>query len=175
MNRKFYRCCIQLNRRLFFTIWYDNDYSGFHLTEGGLIPAFDCLSELNKYAAEIGIRLYEGYDYITYDFDVVVEWLKAPKGKTIKCSEFLNLYNRAGDFRNALAEQNLDILDKSYPVILEKLFWGCNNPSVTPPGKKFTPVWSKAQVREMRRAMRESLLVFEKNLYLMSCESKTLS
>jgi|JI7StandDraft_1071085.scaffolds.fasta_scaffold20345_5 hypothetical protein len=164
MNRRFFSYGLQISGRIVYTIWYDNDYSGFQLTQSGLILAFGNLLDINKYAAEVNIELVEMDECITHDFDVIDEWLKAPKGKTVKCSEFLNLYNLAGDFRNSLAERNLDIEDKSYPDLLEKLFWGCNNQAVTPAGKKFTPIWTKAEVRALRRVMRESLLVFNKNL-----------
>ncbi len=162
MERKYCRCDLQINNRILHTIWYDNDYSGFHLTESGSIAAFDSIAELDKYAAEMNVQLKKSSR--TYNFDAIAKWLKDPKGKTVLCSEFLDLYNLAGDFRNSLAERNLDVEDKSYPNLLVKLFWGCNLTAVTPPCKKFKPVWSKAEVRELRRAMRESLLVFNSNL-----------
>lgn len=135
MDCRFFSYGLQVSGRMVYTIWYDNDYSGFHLTNSGLILAFGNLADLNKYAAEVNIKFERMNGCITYDFDGIAEWLKAPKGKTVKCNQFLDLYNLAGDYRNSLAKRNLDIEDKSYPKLLEKLFWGCNLAPVTPPGK----------------------------------------
>lgn len=162
MERDFFICPIQINRKVVYTINYQNDFSGFHLTPDGSIAAFTSISKLDEYAAQMKITHLRCLE--TYNLDIAFDWLKSPKGKSIECSKFIDVWNLSGDYRNAVAQKNMDSEDKSHAELYQKLFWGCNLPAVTPAGKKFRPVWTKAEVRELKRVMRESLSIFEQHL-----------
>ena len=58
------------------------------------------------------------------------------------CKQILGLINLMSDF-------GFDTKKLIKDSIYEKLFWGCNLPSVTPKDKYFEPIWEKVEIQEM--------------------------
>ncbi len=165
MVRKYFLHPILINGEVVTAVWFDNDYSGFHLTPTKTIPAFRSAAEATALAMELGAKMpIDSIELL--DVDTCAAWIAKPVARGVNCSDFLYLYNAAGDFRNSLANANLDLGDKTHLKITEKLFWGCNLPSMTPPGKSWTPVWTKKELKELRIMMRESVNIFQKHLSL---------
>jgi hypothetical protein len=163
MERSYYRCSIRLNGRDVLIICYDNDFSGIVLSNGIMIPAFKFDHDLETYARTQNLVVMQGQG-VKYDLDLVSSWLTKPRHRTIACSTFLDTYNLAGDYRNSVASRNLDIEDKAHAQLLAKLFWGCNLPSVTPAGKRFLPVWTKEEVKELQTIIQESYSLLRNHL-----------
>lgn len=78
--------------------------------------------------------------------------------KTTTCSALLNGWNFLEDIaRTVDAPKNLRIYTKKGPLfkMYEKLFYGNNLGSVTPKGKEYSPIWTEAELRAFRPALRE--------------------
>ncbi len=154
---------ILLDDRIVYAIWFDGDYSGFNLTQSGEIAAFPSEAA----AREFAIVLAKGLPIETTDLlnlDVCKKWMAKPSARSVNCSAFLRAYDAASDYRNSIARANLDLGDKSHLRVLDKLFWGCNLPAVTPKGKSYIPIWTKKEVKELRTMLEECIAVFEAKL-----------
>lgn len=154
---------ILLNGQIFYAIWFDDGYSKFRLISSGEILAFRSEVEAEKSAGKFRKGLPIGRKQLL-DLDACKKWVSKPSADSVDCDAFLSAYNAAGDYRNAAARANLDIGDKKYLQITDKLFWGCNLPSVTPKGKSYSPIWTKEEVKELRTMLEESIAIFESKL-----------
>jgi hypothetical protein len=87
---------------------------------------------------------------IWYDFDAIARWCGTPDVTAIDCDKFLGAWNLLADlgvgpnsiFRGA---------DRRATPIYDKLFFGNNLPSVTPPDQSYVPAWSDEEVVELTR------------------------
>lgn len=73
-----------------------------------------------------------------FDYDKVIENVK---NDIVICDQILGIINLMGDF--GFDTKKL-INDKIY----QKLFWGCNLPSVTPENKYYEPIWEKERYKK---------------------------
>ena len=62
----------------------------------------------------------------------------------MECSAFLNAWNFFDDLAglHTGVDSEYTRLSRAAATCYDKLFWGNNLPSVTPPGERFEPTWS---------------------------------
>jgi len=141
-------------------IWFSNDEDGLVTSDGG-IARFDDLEALRSYAAGLGIAI-EDQEPTSYNLDFLVRWLNHPR-KKIDVKAFLNIWNLFMDV-SASVGGSFNADSERTEHIYAKLFWGNNLPSVTPRGKRYTPVWRAHEVRLIRRTLGHGLELMRQSL-----------
>jgi hypothetical protein len=64
----------------------------------------------------------------------------------LKGWNFIEDMGRTFNLKKEMKRLRSKLLDKAY----EKIFYGCNLPSVTPNGKSYSPLWSTAEIKALR-------------------------
>jgi hypothetical protein len=131
------RCRLDGVERFF--IWYSDECDGVLLSSPKQIALFPCLPELERYAADQNIEL-DAEAAAIYDFDRLAQWLVHPTSETPDCHFLLNAWNMLGDIAYSVGVSVAEPSEAN--TVYDKLFWGCNLPSATPPGMQFEPNWS---------------------------------
>jgi hypothetical protein len=137
-------------------IWYGDETDGVLLFGSDRIAVFTSRSELEQYAEEQGFRLEAEVDTV-YDFDVLSRWLPQATPETVDCEFLLNMWNMLCDIANSLGDP-LQEPDAAM-CIYDKLFRGCNLPSMTPHGEHFEPSWSVDEIGVMSDVLWRGLSV----------------
>jgi len=148
-NRLYSLCELQFQGPRVFFLWFTNDQDGVEQTASGSILTFPDQDAALRYAHSHLLDL-EVEPPIKYDFDAIARWCDTPEVTAIDCDKFLGASNLLADlgvgpdsiFRGA---------DRRATRIYDKLFFGNNLPSVTPPGHSYVPAWSEQDVVELRR------------------------
>jgi len=101
-----------------------------------------------------------------YDFDQLREWCIGAEASGVDCPALLNAWNFFDDLARLHddAESDYAKLSRGAETSYDKLFWGNNLPSMTPPGESFTPVWSAEELEDIRRVMEAGLKLVEAEL-----------
>lgn len=122
-----------------FFVWYSGESDGVLLSSPDRISVFPTMLELERYAARQNLKL-ETESAPLYDCDRLARWLAEPSRERPDCPFLLDMWNMFNDVACSLGDSLAEPsgADKVY----DKLFWGCNLPVVTPPGKHFEPCWS---------------------------------
>jgi len=110
------------------------------------------------------------YSEINFDkFWTALKNIRTERASSIKtCSVLLNGWNfledmgRTFDLKKDIKKLRSKLLNKTY----EKLFYGCNLPSVTPEGKSYSPLWLKEEIASMRAEFRAIWTTFRKQGYI---------
>jgi hypothetical protein len=85
-----------------------------------------------------------------YDFDVIEAWCKSTDD-TVDCPTLLNAWNLLGDLPGV--GKLYASADARSDAIYEKLFAGCNVPSMTTPGNEYSPAWQSFEVAGLKRLL----------------------
>jgi hypothetical protein len=144
-------------------VWYNNGADGVLIDDRGKIPVFRDLSSCLAAMAPLGIELKIEESQL-YDFDRLRVWLEEPDDQ-IGCADFLNIWNLFDDITASygIAQDYRDEYEEADDVY-DKLFWGCNLPSVTPEGEHYAPGWSETELHVMGCVLREGLRLFESKI-----------
>jgi hypothetical protein len=146
-----------------YLIWYSDDVDGFVLDEDGALRVFADVVALRSYAGANGLKL--AVDEPTwYDFDALITWLDHPLRQAIDPRAFLNVWNLFTDVRSSLTGRSTARDPDGGSSVYEKLFRANNLPSVTPPGKSFTPDWTDDDIRDLARVRSGGLQLFRSAL-----------
>lgn len=144
-------------------VWYNNDADGVLIDDRDKIPVFRdfpcCLAATAPLDIELKLEESE-----PYDFDQLKVWLEKPDDQ-LDCADFLNIWNLFDDIMRsyAIAQDYRDEYEEADDVY-DKLFWGCNLPSVTPEGEHYAPEWSEVELYVMACVLREGLRLFESKI-----------
>ncbi|MFH7024651.1 MAG: hypothetical protein ACHBN1_04430 [Heteroscytonema crispum UTEX LB 1556] len=149
----------RLDEKDSYLIWYGNDVDGIITNSAGKIPIFRDISSLLGYCAKVNLNL-DDQEPTFYDLDKVKDWLKNPNKNEVDCIVFLNTWNLFIDVASSVRNLTFDPDHKKTNKIYDKLFWGNNLPSVTPPGKHYEPIWTDDEVKLMRSVLGDGLRMF---------------
>ena len=158
----YFPCEVRVHGKDIFVVWHEDRF--VLRPDGQLLRAWS-LGELVSDADEMGLSLIED-EPVRYDFDRLRDWCAEVTAEGVDCPDFLNAWN----FFDDLAKSHEDSesvhfrVSRSADHIYEKLFWGNNLPSVTPPGERFAPVWSTDELAEIRRLIESGLQLVEEML-----------
>lgn len=97
-----------------------------------------------------------------YDFDAVQEWCHSDS-TTLECATLLNAWNLLGDLPQP--GTLFAWADGRAKKIYDKLFFGCNFPSITPEGARSTPSLSAAELAALKRVLLLGLAEFRARLH----------
>jgi hypothetical protein len=147
-------------RRGFFISW-SNDHDGVAVDGAGSIRLFDSLDSLSRFILAEGLTLTEK-DSSFWDFDSVLAWCTDPR-PPVDCSKLLNAWNMLDDIHASRGRTNdlLSHADQQGRAVYDKLFYGCNLPSMTPEGQSFNPSWSAEECRSLAQLLRLGLAELE--------------
>ena len=161
--KQFYPVTYISGQEMFILVWYSNDQDGVFIDERGHIPVFRDISRSLAFMTPLGIELTIE-ESEPYDLDRLRAWLEDPHGQ-IDCSNVLNIWNLIDDIMRSygLAQDYREEYDEA-DAIYDKLFWGCNLPSVTPEGEHYAPDWSETERSVMACVLGEGLRLFESKI-----------
>jgi hypothetical protein len=160
MTPSYYRLWYRLDHTDGYLIWFSNDMDGVVTRSDGTVPSFRDQEALQAYASNHHLTLDE-MEPLLHDLDIVVEWLDFSLAAELDYDTVLTIWNLFGDLSTSV-NGDFDRDRKRTQHIYEKLFWGTNLPSVTPPGKQYTPLWSDEELLVMREILTKGLLLFRK-------------
>ncbi len=152
-------------------IWQSNNIDTFKITSDSRLLQYRTLStmkrKLKTAAAKIHWAEYAEIDY--HKFFTALKNLRAEKASSAKtCYALLEGWNfiedmsRTFNLKKDLKRLRSRLLNKSY----EKLFYGCNLPSVTPEGKSYSPLWTTEEISAMRAEFRAIWATLRKKGYI---------
>ena len=148
MAREHYALWYRLDEVDAFLLWYSDEGDGIELDASGRAPAFRSVEALDAFVARLGVsRSAEAP--LLHDLDALAGWLAAPSPDGIDCSKLLTAWNLFLDLRSAVTGRNAVRELHGYNDLYDKLFFKNNLPSVTPPGKRYTPRWSASEVTRL--------------------------
>jgi hypothetical protein len=121
---------------------------------------FSDLATLNEWTQTQGWEVETADLRVLHDLDATEEWSEHPSPDTVDCVALLNAWNLFLDIRASVEQHNVLRDDPENNHIYDKLFYGNNLPSITPPGKHYTPIWSDKEVARLSRIITEGLRLF---------------
>lgn len=146
-------------------IWQTNGRDTFRwVSPKCLLQASTVMNLKRQLRAEAAQVHWSEHAEIDFDkFWTALESLRANRASSSEtCSVLLKGWNfiedmgRTFNLKKEMKRLRSKLLDKAY----EKVFYGCNLPSVTPKGKSYRPLWSTAEIKSLRtehRAVWQSL------------------
>ncbi len=153
-----------------YLIWYTDaagegaEADGILLDDAGRLLTFLSLDALQGCADSRGLSVDPEMNTDPLDLDTVAHWLGATRKTTVDCPIFLNAWNLFSDLASAVQGHLAHIDDQAEERIYDKLFWGSNLPALTPPGKHYTPVWTKSEVGRLRNVLNKGMQLFQGRL-----------
>ena len=169
MTSIYYPTRFRLDHKDRYLIWHSSmngeEPDGVVVNADGLMPVFRDGSSLFTYAAVEGLSPVDENQTGLHNLDSVVRWLERKRPAELDCVEFLNAWNLFGDLSATVGGIFNPDGDKTHKIY-GKLFWGCNLPSMTPPGKCYVPLWPGRESRIIREVMSEGLRLFRSRIWL---------
>jgi hypothetical protein len=165
VERLYFPCDVRMNGENTFVLWYQDEPDGFVRRSDGQMLVARSLESLASVAREMGLPLVQD-DPARYDFDELREWCVRAEAAGVDCPAFLNVWNFFDDLARLHADSQSDYakLSRRASQSYDKLFWGNNLPSMTPPGERFTPIWSAEELEEIRLVMEAGFRLVEVSL-----------
>lgn len=114
---------------------------------------------LCAYLDERGVGLVED-PFASYDLDALDRWLRHPRKRTVDCAAFLNSWSLFTDVAVSSGREGFDPKHRASTKVYSKLFFGCNLPSITPPGRHYEPIWRRREIDLMRTILGGGLGMF---------------
>ena len=154
----YYLCRYRLDNRDRSLLWFTHDKEGSDGVEtdpSGSVLTFATDREAQAHAAAHNLLLSDD-EPAFYDLAYVARWLRNPQDTTVDCHHFNDAWNLFADIAastHAPFEPDKARTDKVY----QKLFWGLNLSAVTPEGRSYEPLWTKAEVALMAGVLRVGL------------------
>ena len=138
-----------------FFVWCSDTQDGVLLSAPGTMAFFTHLSEVERYASAHDFVLEASKPHL-YDLDRLTEWLSS-QTQPIDCEFLLDTWNLLTDIAATLQTRLIEPTGSL--AVYDKLFWGCNLPSMTPPGRHYEPIWSPEEVGTLVTVLRSGLQV----------------
>lgn len=153
-DQTYYCCLIRLDGDDKFVIWFEAERDGFVCDSDGRLIWASSPAELATTARNRGISLV-AENATLYDFDQISDWIQCRAPERVDCDAFLNAWNFFDDLAriHERPDRNYAKLSWAAANVYDLLFWGCNLPSVTPPGERFEPTWPRESLDEIAAVM----------------------
>lgn len=139
---------LRVNGRTVFLLWVSDDWAQNRvLVDGGRVVSFSDPESARGYALTQRLPLAREEELRLHGLDSAVSWLVADGEPD--CSDLLAIWNLAGDVARSVNERFEDrseVVDDVY----NKLFFGNNLPSMTPPGERYEPDWTQEELALLR-------------------------
>jgi hypothetical protein len=167
VEQLYFPCQVRMKGADTFLLWYQDERDGFVRHPSGQLLSARSLENLASIAAEIGLSLVPD-EPVHYDFDQLQEWCDRIRAEGVDCPAFLNAWNFFDDLARLHddRESHYAKLSQRAAQRYDKLFWGNNLPSMTPPGERFTPIWSAEELEDIHLVMEAGLRLIGAELAL---------
>ncbi len=158
MKREYYIYWYRLNRKDAYLIFYYDEIDGFVIDENGFVINFDEVSDVIDYSKRNHIKVdVENPNLL--DLDIVQNWMNNSDNKIENYNPFLEAWNLFEDISISINE-NFDKEKEVTNNLYNRIFWGCNIPTVTPEGESFTPTWTKKELKIIRKTLNFGFQMF---------------
>lgn len=157
----YYLCRVRIREQDRWGIWFTNERDGL-VVRDSKIPLFAAEAEVRAFALAQGLTLDPETPSL-FDFDRALGWLPTARSGAVVCPVFLDVFNLCTDAVNSVG-QRASWERPEFNRIYLKLFYGCNLPSITPPGKRYVPFWRREELRRLRKSLRLAIDQFLANV-----------
>jgi hypothetical protein len=148
--------------RTLFLLWFsDGQALDRVLTDAEQVISFTDEESAREHALSRHLPLAPKGELALHDLDRVGCWLEA--GGEADCCLLLAIWNLAGDVArsvNEAVEDRGEALDDVY----DKLFFGNNLPSMTPPGEYYQPEWTEEELSLLRTWIEQAVNLIRANV-----------
>jgi hypothetical protein len=147
MSRNRYICVAQFEGNETAFLWEtgDDQPDRVVLDDAGLVVTFPSVL-----AAAEALGAPDPANEVTkYDLDAIQTWCTS-SSEVVDCVVSLNAWNLLRDLPNG---DLFTAADACTNVIYDKLFRGCNLPSMTNPGEVFVPTWQPAEIATLKHLL----------------------
>ena len=169
MGETWYPLALKAGRRTLFLLWVSDDRAlNRVLACAGRVVWFYDEQSTRKYAQAENLTLAPKEEPRLHDLDCAVNWLQADTEPD--CRLLLAIWNLAGDVARSVNEPFEDrgeVLDDVY----NKLFFGNNLTSTTPPGEQHHPEWTEEELRLLRANIQMAVYLIRSRLVASSWRS----
>ncbi|MDJ1484116.1 hypothetical protein QNI16_26700 [Cytophagaceae bacterium YF14B1] len=163
MERLFFAIGFSLDQKDRYLIWIQDETDQVLVETDGLIPVFNSETALAKYAAKKYVEIVNE-EPVFCDLDYLSNWIAQPNNP-IDCQMFLSIWNLFTDIASGINRSFTgNEKDKLTNKVYDKIFYGNNLPSVTPEGKYYIPVWTKAERGRLIEIMSEGIALLRISL-----------
>ena len=156
-SRSHFAVCYKLDGTNRYFVWYGAETDGVLLALPDRLATFPNLATLDGYLLQSGLRR-DLSEPSHYDLDQLADWLSNPSAVAVDCPFFLNCWNMLSDVTRSVGSAMP--ASPGATDVYDKLFWGCNLPSVTPPGEHFIPEWSTSEIATISKILSSGLQGF---------------
>lgn len=160
--RQYYAYGYKFDSSKRFLIWYSDEKDGVFTDTSGMIPSFQTVAE----AADFSIKQEIEVDLESpaiLDLDKIINWMNAEYDGQMDRNLFFEAWNLFDDISRS-TDGNFDSDKEKTNKIFDKLFWGCNLPSMTPEGEHYQPEWDAEEFDTVFEIMRSGLNMFRKSV-----------
>ncbi len=163
MKREYHPYWYRLDGIDHYLLWFCDEVDGFFQSADQTIPSFSNQGDLMMVASQHGIQI-SVEDPTLLDLTVVTDWLQTPKPEGIDCPTFLNAWNLFQDVAETVGHSFETTTDGFNTSIYNKLFWGNNLPSVTPPGECYVAEWSAEELSRIHEILSDGFFLFQQHI-----------
>ncbi len=142
-----------------YLIWYSGKRDGVVLDSNREVASFLDQPRLNNFAQQRDLAI-QPEEPVLHDLDAITGWLGQHDNNAVDCDLVLTAWNLLIDVQSTV--ENRDVLRETpeHDALYQKLFWGNNFPSLTPPGKHFVPAWSGTEIQQLRGILMDGFRLF---------------
>lgn len=170
MPRAYFRCLYRHKGDERYLIWFSDDRAGVLADENHRVPTFASSAALEAALSALSDAEIVREEPILHDLDSVESRCRASGRLVIDSDDFLTAWNLFIDVAHSVGEAGSCFLasDSVMGHQYQKLFFGSNLPSMTPPGEHYTPTWTDDELEDVRRHMILGFQLFEATTH--ACE-----
>ena len=148
MRETWYPLALKVGGRTLFLLWVSDDWAlNRVLADAGRVIWFSDEQSAREYALAENLTLAPEEDLGLHDLDSAVSWLGADTEPD--CRLLLAIWDLAGDVARTVSEPFED-RGEALDDVYNKLFFGNNLPSMTPPGEQYHPQRTEEKIRLLR-------------------------
>lgn len=164
-DRLYYLCRVRIEGTTVFMLWFSDDRDGFVRDEADRLLTAATEEALMAVARSRDIAPVDCVP-ADYDLDRIRAWCSSPEASGMDYSVFLDAWNLFEDMAGIPdgADMPRPRLSRGDTACYEKLFWGCNLPAVTPPGKGLVPEWRVDELAQIRSVLEAGLKLVKSEL-----------
>jgi hypothetical protein len=151
---------LQWDNKLYYCLWDDSGTVDLFLIDpDNHIKYFPSIFDLEAFCHKNSLPLCEERN--KYNLDIIVEWLKTPHAD-IDCDSFLDVWNVVSDLAHSIHEPFCGDDDGEIRSVYNKLFYGCNLPTINTSGKEYIPVWPEDEIIILLQVLKNAVEIVDK-------------
>ncbi|MES2037111.1 MAG: hypothetical protein V4495_04685 [Pseudomonadota bacterium] len=161
MNHIYYPCWYRLAGKDAYLLWHDSPKNHVATDIFKRALHFKTIAGIENYAHQHGLNLQVNEPAL-FDLDAMTADLPGAIATPAACQNMLNAWNLFDDVARS-CNQRFDRNQRLSNRIYLKLVWGSNLPALTPLNKEYLPVWTKGQLKIIRKTLRKGLRLFKES------------